>query len=206
MPFLPYNLQEKDYDMCLTCVHIGKNCDGPNFLAMDTDHWCEWVRLRKELLGWTNAHIAEVSGISKVTIDRIMTANIKDLRNTTMQAVSKAMINGEWGNYPCALTQLKEKETVYVDSPELVERLENEKANCLRLQKELAELNSKDNETITSLRSRVTFFEELLNTKQGMIDTLLRSVEKKNKTIGLVTVLLSISLVTMIVALAFGFR
>ncbi len=202
MPFSPYNLQEKDYNVCLTCVHIGKNCDGPNYLAMTTDQWCEWIRLRKEYLGWTNAHIAEVSGVSKVTIDRIMAATVKDLRTTTMQAVSKTLVHGDWGHYPCSLSNLGEKETVYVDNPELTEKLENEKLNCSRLRQELEELNSKDNETISQLRSRVGFFEGLLNTKQGMVDNLLISVEKKNRLIGLlvcILVLASLAIATSLI-------
>ncbi len=118
-----------------------------------------------------------------------------------MQAVSKALVNGEWGNYPCALTKLAEKETVYVDNPELVEKLEDEKANCLRLRSELEDLNNKDNETITQLRSRVSFFEGLLQTKQGMIDNLLKSVEGKNRMIAWLGLCLAATMVLIIITL-----
>lgn len=94
--------EEKPYNQCIDCTYIGKSCDGPNFLAMSVDRWCEWCHLRKEYLDWTNAKIAELSGISKISVDRVMSGNVKDLRISTMQAITKALVNGSWGKYPCA--------------------------------------------------------------------------------------------------------
>lgn len=124
MPFSPQTLEEKPYNICITCSRIGKTCDGPNFLAMSLERWCEWCRIRKDYLGWRNAMIAEKAGVSKVSIDRIMAGDVKDLRISTMQAVTRAMINGSWGQYPCALVNETE---VYVDNPVLV-------AHCQHLQ------------------------------------------------------------------------
>lgn len=134
MPLSPETLEEKPYNMCIACDLIGINCDGPNFLAMTIERWCEWCRLRKEYLGWKNAKVAELADISKISVDRIMAGNVKDLRISTMQAITKALVNGSnvegsWGKHPCAIAELStEKEIVYVDNPEMVSKCERLKA------------------------------------------------------------------------------
>lgn len=212
MNLTPYALEEQPYNVCLNCVHIGKTCDGPNFLAMPTDRWCEWVRLRKDYLGWTNAKVAEISGIAKVTIDRIMAGISKDVRVTTMQAVTKALVNGTWGQYPCAMPSLSETETVYVDNPDLVEKLEASHEKCKTLERDLALLKeehrldlsivtTRENMTVEHMRSQVTFLENLTETKQKMIDNLLLSVEKKNRAIWILVVALAIASILIVIVI-----
>ena len=111
MPYSPATYEEKPYNRCIDCVHIGKNCDGPDFLAMTTARLCEWARLRKAFLNsqdrkWTNAYIAEQSDVSRTTVDRFLAGDIEDLRFTTASRIIKVLINGTWGQYPCAMAAL----------------------------------------------------------------------------------------------------
>lgn len=115
MPF-----KEKPYDQCITCQYLGERCDGPNFLAMSTERWCEWCRLRKDYLNLSNADVADRSGVSKVSTDRIMAGSCGDIRVSTMMQVTKALVNGSWGQHPCANP---EPEIVYQDNPVLVQEL-----------------------------------------------------------------------------------
>ncbi len=166
MPFNPQTLEEKPYNVCLACDKLGKICDGPNFLAMTPERWCEWCRLRKDLLGWTNAHVAELSDVSKVSVDRIMSGNVKDLRISTMQAVTKAMVNGSWGQYPCAMSTPSEKETVYVDNPALVEQ-------CYQLQHALDSLSESHKAELETIRAteqrKIDFLREQVNFKENQM-------------------------------------
>lgn len=98
---------EKPYNQCITCPDIGVSCDGPNFLAMSPERRSEWARIRKEYLHrqdqkWTNAYIAEASGVSKVTVDRFLAGTAGDLRLSSIEAILKVLVNGSWGQYPCA--------------------------------------------------------------------------------------------------------
>lgn len=129
MPFSPKTLEEKPYNICISCPKIGQTCDGPNFLAMSVERWCEWCHLRRDFLGWKNQTIADKAGVSKISIDRIMAGDVKDLRITTMQAVTKALVNGTWGQSPCVLVTESEKE-IYVDNPVIA-------AQCQHLQNTL---------------------------------------------------------------------
>ena len=122
MPFSPATFAEKPYNKCITCEHLGVRCDGPNFLAMSIERWCEWCRLRKLYLNVSSAEIADRAGVSKISVDRVMSGNCGDVRVSTMQLITKALVNGSWGQYPCASP---EPEIIYRDNPEMVQQLMN---------------------------------------------------------------------------------
>lgn len=145
MPFSPETLEEKPYNVCITCPKIGQICDGPNFLAMTVERWCEWCHLRKDYLGWTSSTLAERAGVAKISVDRIMKGDVKDLRITTMQSVTKALVNGTWGQSPCVLVAEAEKEA-YVDNPVLV-------AQCTYLQATIDKLIEDHKQELATLRS-----------------------------------------------------
>lgn len=144
MPFSPETLEEKPHNICISCPKLGQSCDGPNFLAMSIERWCEWCRLRKEYLAWRNTTLSEKAGVSKISIERIMAADVKDLRITTMQAVTRALVNGVWGKSPCVLVTETEKE-IYVDNPVIV-------AQCQNLQNSLDTLSEEYKMEVISIR------------------------------------------------------
>lgn len=163
MPFSTETLEEKPYNICISCPHIGQNCDGPNFLAMSVERWCEWCHLRRDHLKWKNATISEKSGVSKISVDRIMAGDVKDLRITTMQAVTKALVNGFWGKSPCVLVTESEKE-FNVDNPVIL-------AQCQQLQLKLDTLGEETKQELTYMREEA----------QRKIDFLRKQVEIKDK-------------------------
>ena len=212
MSFAAKNHEEKPYNMCLDCVHIGKNCDGPNFLAMSIERWCEWCHLRKEYLDWTNAHVAELAGVSKISVDRVMSGNVKDLRISTMQSITKALVNGSWGQYPCAMADFTDKEVVYQDNPEMVHE-------CNRLKSALelitaehkAELNAAREDTekrLQYLKDQIAFKENQMAEKDKQIaekDKRLAErydfLKRKDKNIAILSAMLTISVLVIIAAL-----
>lgn len=95
---------EKPYNRCLSCVHrTEKRCDGPRTSAMSLGRWCEFMRDLKEVNGLTNAYIAETSGVSIKTIERIMALNSdQDVMRETARMIEDAII-GSSNQYPCYL-------------------------------------------------------------------------------------------------------
>ena len=166
MPFSPHTLEEKPYNRCLNCENIGKHCDGPNFLAMSTERRCEWMRLRKEYLHslepdkWTNAYIAEVSGVSKVTVARVFSGDTKDIRLSTIGCIIKVLVNGSWGQYPCAMAA-----TADLDRPALLQRAEVAEAECARLR----ESQASDQRKVAHLLKETDFLERQLRHKDRYI-------------------------------------
>jgi hypothetical protein len=179
MPFSPESLEEKPYNICIACPRIGKTCDGPNFLAMSIERWCEWCRLRKEYLHWTNKIIAEKACVSKISVDRVMAGDIKDLRVTTMQAVTRVLVNGSWGQYPCPLVADTEKEIV-VDNPVIV-------AQCQHLQNMLTNLSEEYKNEVAQIREddrkKIEFLKEQIGFKDREIKFLQSIIEKKTNSV-----------------------
>ena len=161
---MPYRsisqFEEKPYNRCVDCVHIGVHCDGPNFFAMDASRISEWCRLRKAYLHgksskWTNEYIAAEADVSYTTVSKVMSGNIEDLRVSTLAAIIRVLINGTWGQYPCALASGEidyEPECKHLQ--ELLDT-EREKTAYLKKQVEFKEnqMLEKDN-TIRMLLSR----------------------------------------------------
>jgi hypothetical protein len=176
MPFSPETLEEKPYNICISCAKLGQSCDGPNFLAMTVERWCEWCHLRRDHLKWKNQTIADKAGVSKVSIDRIITGDVKDLRITTMQAVTKALVNGSWGQSPCVLVTENEKE-IYVDNPVII-------AQCQNLQNTLDTLTEEYSKELTFVREeaqrKIDFLREQVKIKDRHIELLHSLIDRKD--------------------------
>ena len=173
MPFSRKTLQEKPYNRCINCIHLGELCDGPNFLAMEIERWCEWCHLRKEYLGWTNSHIAELADVSKISVDRIMRVDIKDLRISTMQAVTKALIDGTWGKYPCVLAATGGIDTI--ECSKLRDEIERLKADH---KTEIEALKASEETKVKYLKEQVQFLEDQIRSKDMFIKHMIDSTKK----------------------------
>lgn len=175
MPFSPETLEEKPHNICISCPKIGQTCDGPNFLAMTVERWCEWCRLRRDFLGWKNQTIADKASVSKISVDRIMSGDVKDLRITTMQAVTRALVNGVWGQSPCVLVTEAEKD-IYVDNPVIV-------AQCQHLQDTLDKLTEEYGKELSTVRTeaqqKIDFLRDQIDIKDRHIRLLYSLIEKK---------------------------
>lgn len=179
MPFSQRTIEEKPYNMCINCIHIGKRCDGPNFLAMEIDRWCEWCKVRKEYLGWTNAFIADEANVSKISVDRIMSGSVKDLRISTMQAVTKMLVNGSWGQYPCAMaatgTDFSESAAQCAKLQEEIERLKEVH------KKEIVRIKEENERMVNFLTDQVHFKEEQMLAKDKLLETITHLIDVGRK-------------------------
>lgn len=175
MPFSRRTLEEKPYNRCLNCIHIGNLCDGPNFLAMEIERWCEWCRLRKEYLGWTSSYLAARADVSKVSVDRIMTVDVKDMRISTMQAVTRALVNGSWGKYPCVLAATGNVQTDTTECAKLREEMERLKADH---KTELEKLRFDHERNINFLKEQVKFRDEQITSKDKLLESITNMIER----------------------------
>lgn len=98
------SLGEKPYNRCLTCPHReDKRCDGPRTSAMTLDRWCEYMRDMKIANDLTNLEIAEATGLSVKTIERIMAGHLEhDIMRETCRLIEDAIM-GSSNQYPCYL-------------------------------------------------------------------------------------------------------
>lgn len=100
----PPSATEKPYNKCLECQHRKEGrCDGPRTSAMPLARWCEFMRSLKEANKLTNMEIADRSGVSVKTIERIMAQNCdQDIMRDTARRIEDAII-GSSNQYPCYL-------------------------------------------------------------------------------------------------------
>lgn len=97
------DISSKPYNRCLSCRHRGVRCDGPRTSAMEMQRWCEFMRDMKEANGLSNEYVAEASGVSIKTIQRIMALNCdQDIRRDNARRIEDAII-GSSNQYPCIL-------------------------------------------------------------------------------------------------------
>lgn len=112
--------KEKPYDICLHCPFISETCDGPNILAMDYPRWVGWAKERMNLRGLTKGEIALQSGIPMSTVKSALSGVGYDVRTETMREITRVIVGGCWGQYPCHLAALLMKGTVQEAEPESV--------------------------------------------------------------------------------------
>lgn len=210
LPFSLKDIEEKPYNMCLNCAYIGKKCDGPNFLAMEMPRLCEWCRLRKDYLHnidskWTNAYIAEQSGMSKVSVDRFLSGNVDDLKASTIARILKVLVNGTWGQYPCSMASENDKEIITIDNPEIVAKLEAANKQCQKLQNTIDNMTAEHKENLSVAHNdeqrRIAFLKEQIAAKDKIIEENYGFFKRKNKVIAVLAILLAITTTTIITAL-----
>ncbi len=151
MPYSPKTYEEKPYNRCIDCIYIGKDCDGPNFLAMSIERWCEWCRFRKDYIRLTNAEIAERAELSEATVKKIIAGNTSGLLVDTMQRVTRVLVNGTWGQYPCAMAAQGDPEELQAAAEE-----------CERLKNDIATVRADEQRKIDHLKEQIRYNERLL--------------------------------------------
>lgn len=179
----PRNVEEKPYNACIDCVNLGKTCDGPNFLAMDIDRWVEWCRLRKIYLGMTNQQLADLSGVAVPSVDRILNGKTKDPMLSTVQHITKALVNGSWGQYPCADPNGEAAELA---------------AQCRRLEKELADMTVKKDHFKELAETNL----QLVKNAQTNLEDRKTFITRKDRAIGILTV--ALAFMTLVALFALG--
>lgn len=201
MPFSLPVYEEKPYNRCIDCIHIGVKCDGPDFLAMEIPRLCEWSRLRKDYLHrkdpkWTNAYISEKSGVSETTVGRFFSGKLEDLNFSTAARILRVLVNGTWGQYPCAMAAAAEQE--YADNPAIVEQ-------CKQLQDALEKQAAEHKADIATVRAEAQETISLLKGGVATRDALLAErydlIKQRNKTVAWLSVLLGAAILVILGAL-----
>lgn len=98
--------RDRPYDICLMCPFLRESCDGPNVLAMDYPRWIEWAKERIRQLGITKPQLSERADVPLSTINSALSGTSYDIRSETMRKLTRVLIGGCWGQYPCHLASL----------------------------------------------------------------------------------------------------
>lgn len=146
------NYGEGPYNRCLECEYLGNGCDGPRTSCMPLERWCGWCKDLKELRGYSNLYIAEQSGVSEQTVARIMSGKAtQDIMRDTAARIENVLV-GSSRQWPCAMELNKDKEVVYMDSPQTTEMLAMRATQVERLRKNYDDLQASLEKEITAVR------------------------------------------------------
>ena len=110
------------FDVCIECSRRAVACSGPRTTAMAHDRYVTWMKRLFDKWGGTRQQLADITGVSKSTIDDFFAGRRKDISRTTAGLMEDVLIGGD-AKWPCALLLDSEKEIVYEDRPETVEAL-----------------------------------------------------------------------------------
>ena len=165
---------DKPYNKCIKCRHLGVRCDGPNFAAMTIDRIVEWIAVRKKYLGWSNAKLAEESNTPKGTIDRILAGHHTDFKMLTIQPILKALVGGSWGQYPCA-----DPDNAPPDVKTLVELLAAKESEVCKLREEIDKAEVARRSDVFHAEESANSRTEFLKTRMTMLDSRIAMLDKQ---------------------------
>jgi len=186
---------EKPYDICLDCAFLQNSCDGPNILAMEYPRWVEWANSRAKQLRLTRAQIAEKANLPKSTLDSILSGRTQDIRASTMRAITRVLVGGCWGQYPCHLAALlMESEELRVD--EQIAALQKELTEARQkndeLKEQLKDSKEDDSKKVDYLKSRVSLLDEQIRGKDAQLESKEANIRRKEKTIAVLCVIIAL--------------
>lgn len=172
------------YEKCLLCKELPGACDGPNFLAMETSElglWCN--EKRKHIPGMTYDKIAAETGISKSAVYSFLTGAHSDYRIETIRPIVKLITGGKWDDNPCGNLSNSEK----AQYEEKMRFYDSEiKWRDDKIQHILSENKS--------LQGRIVDSNRILQDRYEFL-------KRKDRVIGLLAILLTITLLVIIAAL-----
>ena len=139
------------FDVCIDCSYRSVACSGPRTTAMEHERYVVWMKRLFDIWPGTRQELADITGVSKSTIDDFFAGRRKDISRTTAGLLEDVLIGGD-SKWPCAMLLDADKEVVYEDRPETLEALRlNMEANQ---QKELQIQNLQHNFEEAQLRHK----------------------------------------------------
>ena len=157
-------LAEKPYATCLSCKHRKVRCNGRRTAPMDLLTWCAYMRDMKEANHLTNADIADKSGISIKTIERIMALNCdQDIMRDTARRIENAVVGSE-SHHLCHLTL---EENAPAETTKLIDGIHSSYSAEMKTIREEAKI------MIERLRSEVDYLRVENERKSKIIEKLL---------------------------------
>lgn len=160
--------RDKPYNICLQCPYMPDSCDGPNVLAMEYPRWVEWVKGRLRQMSLSRNGLSERSGVPLSTITSALSGTGYDIRTDTMRRITKVLVGGSWGTYPCHFAAL------LMEGTDLDEDTDSKKA---------AELEAKVEELTNKIREIKEEHKEEIKFLRGQIEIRDKYLAEKNETI-----------------------
>lgn len=93
---------DKPFNECLHCEYNRNGCSFANLLATGAERTCEILQAQRILLGKTYHDVSVKTGMSEVTVIRILTGKVKNPSFDSMHRLNNALVADPNGKFPCA--------------------------------------------------------------------------------------------------------
>ena len=171
------------FDVCIDCSRRAVACSGPRTTAMAHERYVEWMKRLFNKWGGTRQELADITCVSKSTIDDLFAGRRKDISRTTAGLLEDVLIGGD-SKWPCAMLVDAEKEVVYEDRPETLEALRiNMEANQQKdaqiedLKRLQADQRREHEEEIAKLRA---YYEDDIKEYQELVAHMRTQMDRKD--------------------------
>lgn len=144
--------QDAPYNVCLHCPFMGESCDGPDPLSMTNERWVEWISRLAGQLHITRQQIADCSALPLSTVNSVLSGRTKDVRHSTMQAITRAVVGDCWGKYPCHIAYLMLTGQTLEDESEHAAEISYLKEKVSELKQEREDIKAETSQKIDFLR------------------------------------------------------
>ena len=187
--------EEKSFNKCLKCQFLSNGCSGPNMTAMSPERVCEFLQLRRLLLGYTYKKTATLSKLSEITVKRYLTNKVKDPSFLVIQALSHALVCDLDGINPCPIHLFPdEAEQATIACKAAQDALaQKEKEFELELENE--------RKKVSYLLEQIKFDESQMHVMDKVIDDRASFMKRKDRYIFHLALLLGLSVAVIIGAL-----
>lgn len=189
--------KEKSFNKCLKCQFLSNGCSGPNMTAMTPERACEFLQLRRLLLGYTYKKTAQLSNLSEVTVKRYLTNKIKDPSFLIIQALSHALICDPDGIYPCPIHLFPD------ETEQATAACKSAQDALAEKEKEFEQAMAREKEKVTFLKEQVKFKENQMLAKDKQLDERASYLRMKDRYIAILASFLGVAIVAIIALLMY---
>ena len=168
------DLTGKPYYKCVDCPNRkAHRCNFTRTSEMPLLQWCEYIRDFKLINGLTNEYIAEKSGVSIKTIERIMALNCdQDIMRETARRIEIAVC-GAATHFPCYMVAEEEKLAIEQKLQEALKDLERISAERQAYKADLDRFRQEEQRKIEHLLAEIKDLHIENERKAKLIDKLL---------------------------------
>lgn len=154
--------QEEPYNVCLHCPFMGETCDGADPLSMSNERWVKWINSLANMFHITRQQIADRALLPLSTVNSVLSGRTKDVRHSTMQAITRAVVGDCWGKYPCHIAYLLLTGHQLEDESDSIIELNH-------LRERIAELKEEKKAALEDAHEKVEFLRQQINLRDRQI-------------------------------------
>ena len=154
--------QEEPYNVCLHCPFMGETCDGADPLSMSNERWVKWINSLANMFHITRQQIADRALLPLSTVNSVLSGRTKDVRHSTMQAITRAVVGDSWAKYPHHIPYLLLTGQQSEDESDSIIELNH-------LRERIAELKEEKQAALEDARGKVDFLRQQLSLRDRQI-------------------------------------